>query len=164
MYANSILGPTIDCVGNLTGDQTSFFITEDIGGPSIKRLNFISNNTLDTKRAKQGDSISLKIQFSERVSDNTANPSEPKNPPKVKFTLNGISNIVNASMDSGDFTGKNWTATFNTSSWTTPTSQSGDNISFEVYDYWDLNQDDFGYAPNKGIKIKSSWDNLTDLK
>ena len=111
---------------------------------------------MDTKRAKQGDSISLKIQFSERVSDNTANPSEPKNPPKVKFTLNGISNIVNASMDTGDFTGKNWTATFNTSGWTTPTSQSGDNISFEVYDYWDLNQDDFGYAPNKGIKIKSS--------
>ena len=59
-------------------------------------------------------------------------------------------------MDIGDFTGKNWTATFNTSSWTNLTSQSGDNISFEVYDYWDLNQDDFGYATNKGIKIKSS--------
>ena len=25
-----------------------------------------------------------------------------------------------------------------------------------------MNQDDFGYAPNKVIKIKSSWDNLTD--
>ena len=157
-----ILGPTNDCVGNSSGDQSTFFITEDLGGPSIKRLNFISNNTLNTKRAKQGDSISLKIQFSERVSDRIANPGQPKDPPKVKFTVNGISNIVNASLDSGDFTGKNWTATFDTSTWATPTSQGGDNISFEVYDYWDLNQDDFGYAPNKGIKIKSSWDNLTN--
>ena len=93
-----ILGPTVDCVGNSSGDQSTFFITEDIGGPSIKRLNFISNNTYDTKKAKQGDSISLKIQFSERVSDRITNPSEPKDPPKVKFTVdNNTSFIVNAS-------------------------------------------------------------------
>ena len=65
-----------------------------------------------------------------------------------------------------DPTERSWIATFNTtnslSTWNNSTSQEGDNISFSIHDYYDVNYDQqVGWAENPGVDIISTDDNLT---
>ena len=73
---------------------------------------------------------------------------------------------VLAVLDNTDPTERSWIATFNTantlSTWNNSTSQVGDNISFSIHDYYDVNYDQqVGWAENPGVDIISTDDNLT---
>ena len=123
--------------------------------------------------SKINDNIIVKFLSSEKLSNHpnstTANGQDNYPPPTVTIWVGNRSNdnqSVLAVLDTTDPTGRSWTATFNTtnalSTWTSSTLQEGDNISFSIHDYFDLNYDQqVGWAENPGVDIISTDDNLT---
>ena len=155
-YYVKIEGAISDCPGNSANvSQTQNFMTSDTGPPFIVNSFLSSNNAYDnTSLAKQGDTITLKFMANERLSE--TGTSEPRNSPKVEFWY--IDNItIKYQADSvtkviSDVSGRTWNAIIDTSSMTRTTSTGGDNISYRIYDYWDLAKDAaLNYAPNTGV-------------
>ena len=170
----TIDGTMMDCSGNISiADQTTSFTTVDMGGPSIVSVSVETNNSNNNKLSKINDNIIVKFLSSEKLSNHpnstTANGQDNYPPPTVTIWVGNRSNdnqSVLAVLDTTDPTGRSWTATFNTtnalSTWTSSTLQEGDNISFSIHDYFDLNYDQqVGWAENPGVDIISTDDNLT---
>ena len=170
----TIDGTIIDCSGNISiADQTTSFTTVDMGGPSILSVSVETNNSNNNKLSKINDNIIVKFLSSEKLSNHpnstTANGQDNYPPPTVSMWVGNRTSdkqSVLAVLDNTDPTERSWIATFNTtntlSTWNNSTSQEGDNISFSIHDYYDVNYDQqVGWAENPGVDIISTDDNLT---
>ena len=160
-YYFKIEGGISDCPGNVSSvSQTKTFVTADTGPPFIVSMKLSSNNSYSSSLAKPNDNIVLTFVANERLSETGAqdglNNNHPRNSPKVDFWVkdSSIIHTVNAVRDSSDISGRTWIATVNASgqaTWTANTSTSGDNISYRIYEYWDLAKDaNLVFSPNQG--------------
>ena len=95
--------------------------------------------------------LTLKFIANERLSEtggvDAVGANHPKNSPKVDFWVNDNTSYqtVDAIKDTSDLSGRTWIASLviqnSQAPWNDNTSAAGDNISYKIYEYWDLAKD-----------------------
>ena len=161
-FSIKIEGGISDCPGNVSNvSQIKSFVTGDTGPPFIISASLSSNNSYNTSFSKPGDTITLKFIANERLSEtggvDAVGANHPKNSPKVDFWVNDNTSYqtVDAIKDTSDLSGRTWIASLliqnSQAPWNDNTSAAGDNISYKIYEYWDLAKDaNLNFVPNLG--------------
>ena len=155
-----------------SGDnQTANFMTQDVSPPKIISST-LTEYPEDNSRVKIDDEIILKFTADERLSEGVPK-EEPNIAPQVDFWFKTESEkqTYTAIKDESDLTGKTWNLKISTTGvpWTRVSSQSGDQIKYKIYNYYDLkrerdttNSNEFIYNPNKGEPYQKVSDVIFD--